>query len=148
MQGVEERQVEIDMAANAGEAAARVTRPVPQDGAANRVGDARLQPLEGRVLAAEPLPVNEPAPSPASAMRARKAGMNAGLFCPSPSSVTISGARDTDTALLTAADLPHRGLVPEVPQPGPRRGQGRRLVAGTVIRSVVDHHDLERYRRP
>ena len=32
--------------------------------------------------------------------------MKAGLFCPSPSSVTMSGALETDTALLMAADLP------------------------------------------
>ena len=32
--------------------------------------------------------------------------MKAGLFCPSPSSVTMTGARAATIALLIAADLP------------------------------------------
>ena len=144
VQGVEERQVQIDMAADAGEAAGGVTRPVPQDQAANRVRDARLQPLEGRVLAAEPLSMDEAA-ALADLGHAGQEGRDEGRVI-----LPVAVERDDQRRsrhrhrALDGRRLAARGLVPELPQPGSRRGQSRGLVPRTIVRSVVDHDHLER----
>ena len=51
-------------------------------------------------------PWTRPQAGPASSIRARRRGMNAGSFWPSPSIVTRRPARARAAALLIAADLP------------------------------------------
>src|ERR1700730_1222599 len=59
MQPVEIRQLQKDVAVKGLQPAAGVARAVLEHEAANRIGDARLQPFEARGLAAHPLAGDE-----------------------------------------------------------------------------------------
>ena len=76
--------------------------------------------------------------------RGISAGMNAGSFCPSPSSVTTMAPRAAATPLRTAADWPQDCLWRTPAQPGMLRHQPRELGLGRVGRAVIDVDDLER----
>ncbi len=71
------------------------------------------------------------------------AGMKAGSFCPSPSSVTINGARAAATPAAHRRRLAAGLLVPHAAQPGILRHQPLELGLGAVARAVIDVDDLE-----
>ena len=80
---------------------------------------------------------------PASSAR-NSAGMKAGSFCPSPSSVDDERRARRRHPVRTAADCPQDCLCRTLAQPGTLRHQPLQLGLGAVGRAVVDIDDLER----
>ena len=71
-------------------------------------------------------------------------GRNAGSFWPSPSSVTMIGARAAAHPGAQRRRLPAGARVANLAKPGMLRLQPRQLGLGAVGRAVVDIDDLER----
>ena len=88
-------------------------------------------------------PATRPMRGAPAASAASSAGMKAGSFWPSPSSVTTTRRARCRTPVRTAADCPHEDCMLDLPQPRPARHQLRQLGFGAVGRAVVDVDDLE-----